>query len=141
MSHGIIVPKLRPMRRLVEDLHEGGFRERETALGPEYVRERPGAAPGDVLGVPGSGRLRAARWMALCSTCEHARAAADSGAEVCGRACGGPSDGLAYPSYRGLPRDVWTHVCYVCGEDAVTGIMRPGWPAHLAVCARHGGAR
>lgn len=70
----------------------------------------------------------------ICATCEHYWDAKDRGAELCGKSCGGPVAGKAFPAYKGPIRDMSAQ-CFVCGEGTVFLVRHPA--RRFGVCSRH----
>lgn len=70
----------------------------------------------------------------VCATCERYWAAQDRGRPHCGKDCGGPVSGRAFPKYKGPMRDMTRH-CFVCGDTTMHVVHHP--LRKLGVCEQH----
>lgn len=70
----------------------------------------------------------------VCATCEHYWFAKDKQAPWCGKDCGGPVRGLAFPWYKG-PIANMAAQCFVCGDT--TSHLAKHRSRFLGVCEHH----
>jgi len=79
----------------------------------------------------------------VCDTCEHMKAARDSGKDSCGQECTGPLRGDVYPRHKG-PLEGARHLfCFMCGQvaDAVLRVRKGETESGmLGICNAHKGA-
>jgi len=72
----------------------------------------------------------------ICASCPHMQRSHDRGEESCGRFSCGFHKGL--PEYAGpVSRDLWPHLCWICGEGAELGLHFVRVGMILGACDEH----
>ncbi len=129
-----------PSGKTIRDsLGEAGFQEVRTETGMEFVK--PVKDPEMVFQAAFSTRalkLKQAGFSAVCALCWHMHRADSVGRDQCGQDCGSPLYGKDFPEYDGpVARSALCKACFVCGQPATAGAMRPGWRGMVGVCSAH----
>jgi hypothetical protein len=75
---------------------------------------------------------------AVCSHCVHWHNALDRDgvAKSCGKKCGGPAQGMAFPLYNGPLNGNLESICFICGQSAQAMVCIGG--GRIGVCTRAG---